>query len=37
MNGILHDGWGFVYAAYGLTALILASYVTWVARRSRPT
>jgi heme exporter protein D len=33
MSGILAEGWGFVWAAYGLTAAVLGAYVVSVLRR----
>jgi heme exporter protein CcmD len=35
MNGVVEGGWNFVWAAYGLTALILASYVIATINRYR--
>ena len=30
MNGIVSGGWNFVWAAYGISALVLASYCAHV-------
>jgi heme exporter protein D len=35
MNGIVIGGWEFVWAAYALTAIALASYGVMVVTRSR--
>jgi hypothetical protein len=35
MNGVVNNGWPFVWAAYSLTALILGGYVTLVITRVR--
>jgi hypothetical protein len=34
-EGVIRDGWAFVWAAYGVTALILTGYATSVFLRYR--
>ncbi len=29
MNGYVAGGWGFVWAAYSITAVVLGFYVAW--------
>ena len=33
--GVIHGGWEYVRAAYGLTAAILTGYAVWVHARYR--
>jgi len=35
MNGTITGGWGFVWAAYGLSALILGAYFVSLVTRLR--
>jgi hypothetical protein len=35
MNGVVNNGWSFVWAAYGFTTLILGGYVLSVIARFR--
>ena len=35
MNGVIEGGWGFVVAAYVVTALVLGAYAASVALRYR--
>ena len=32
---MIPDAWNYVGAGYGLTAVVLAAYVGWMARRRR--
>jgi len=34
MNGFVSGGWGFVWAAYGITAFVLVTYAIRVFTRS---
>ncbi len=35
MNGAIHGGWGYVWTAYGVTALMLIGYAVSVWLRLR--
>jgi len=35
MNGIVTNGWAYVWAAYGFTALVLVAYISTVLQRAR--
>jgi heme exporter protein CcmD len=35
MSGVLAGGWGFVWAAYGLTLVVVGGYLTSVLGRYR--
>jgi len=34
MNGIVHGGWGYVWAAYIVSALVLGGYAAYALREA---